>query len=130
MISEEERSGVWARIGSQDLVAAIGSLKGEAEIRAFLRDIATETELATYVMRLEVAKRLLAGNSFAQIAEETGQSPTTITRVNRWLKGGAGGYKIVIPRLRRVQAASPSKLEGGAGGGAPAAQNLTARKGT
>lgn len=51
-------------------------------------------------MRLEVAKKLSAGVSYSRIANELGQSPVTIARINRWLSGGCGGYDRALDALR------------------------------
>ena len=49
--------------------------------------------------RLEVAVRLHRGENYAKIVNDTGASSTTVSRVNRCLNYGAGGYRKVIPML-------------------------------
>lgn len=48
----------------------------------------TERELKNITSRYEVRKLLEEGNTFAQVEKETGASPVTITRVNKWIKTG------------------------------------------
>ena len=74
------------------------SLKNEEELKAFFRDIMSERDLRELQMRWGVAKKLDAGVPFSQIQEEFGQSPVTITKINRWLTEGCGGYKMMIEK--------------------------------
>ena len=74
------------------------ALKNEEECRMFFEDICTIKELETITQRLEVAKMLLEGSTFNEIVSATGASTTTISRVNRCLRYGEGGYKMVIDR--------------------------------
>ena len=87
-----------------ELVRAMASLEGEEECRAFLRDLCTMQELIQLSQRLQVAKRLLAGETYDAIRAQLPVSSTTITRINTALHYGAGGYASVLRRL----AAPPS----------------------
>ena len=80
------------------LYKAALSLKNEEECRVFFEDICTIKELETMTQRLEVARMLLDGSTFNEIVLATGASTTTISRVNRCLRYGEGGYKMVIDR--------------------------------
>ena len=51
--------------------------------------------------RLEVAMLLLGGATFNEVVAKTGASTTTISRVNRCLNYGGGGYKKVIENLKQ-----------------------------
>ena len=82
----------------KELYGAILSLENEEECRLFFEDICTMKELETMSQRLEVAKMLLAKKTFNEIVAATGASTTTISRVNRCLNYGDGGYKKVIER--------------------------------
>ena len=99
-MTEEEKNGIWSELKNPDLLTAFLSLKDEAELKAFLRDLLSERDLRELDMRWGVAKKLDAGVPFSQIQEETGQSPVTITKINKWLKEGCGGYKMMIDRLK------------------------------
>ena len=80
----------------KDLYSAILSLKSEDDCRMFFEDICTIKELETMSQRLEVAKMLLAKKTFNEIVQATGASTTTISRVNRCLNYGDGGYRKVL----------------------------------
>ena len=78
------------------LYEAVLSLKNEQECKMFFEDLCTIKELETMSQRLEVAKMLAGGSTFNEIVQATGASTTTISRVNRCLNYGDGGYKLVI----------------------------------
>lgn len=82
------------------LVKAMLTLETEAECRAFLEDIMTSKEILDISQRMAVALHLDDGASTAKIAEMTGASPTTISRVNRCYQYGTGGYSTVIDRMK------------------------------
>ncbi len=81
-----------------ELYKAILSLSDEEECRLFFEDICTIKELETMSQRLEVAKLLSGGATFNEIVAKTGASTTTISRVNRCLNYGDGGYRKVIEK--------------------------------
>ena len=82
------------------LYRAILSIRDEAECRAFLEDLCTVSELKALSQRMDVAMLLDEGLIYSEILEKTGASSATISRVNRCLHYGSGGYKLVVPRLR------------------------------
>ena len=49
--------------------------------------------------RLKVAQMLKDGSSYQEVSRETGASTATISRVNKCLVYGSGGYDIVISRI-------------------------------
>lgn len=69
------------------------------EIYRLLEDICTIKEIQSIAQRLEVAKLLKEGKTYTEIEDETGASTATISRINRSLEYGVGGYKIVFDRL-------------------------------
>lgn len=78
---------------------AVLSLRDEEECRKFFDDVATIKELIDLSARLEVARMLDTGAVFSEISRETGASSATISRVNKCLTYGEGGYKTVIDRI-------------------------------
>ena len=84
----------------KELYNAILSLENEEECRLFFEDICTMKELETMTQRLQVAKMLLDGKTFNEIVQATGASTTTISRVNRCLNYGDGGYKNIINKCK------------------------------
>ncbi len=85
---------------SDTLYQAIASLKDEEECRRFLQDLCTISELKAMEQRIDVAMLLDDGLIYSEILERTGASSATISRVNRCLHYGAGGYKALIPSLK------------------------------
>jgi TrpR-related protein YerC/YecD len=83
------RTDPWFRT----LCKTLAECKSESAVADFLRDVATLSELQAMSERLEVARRIAAGQTYRQIAEQTGASTTTVTRVGNFLMGGAGGYR-------------------------------------
>ena len=79
--------------------AAILYLKTKEECRAFFDDICTIKELQDLMQRLQVASMLSKGMNYQEISKETSVSSATISRVNRCLNYGDGGYNIVLGRL-------------------------------
>ena len=78
---------------------AVLTVTPQEEVRAFFQDLCTVAELQAMSQRLEVARMLDAGLIYHDILARTGASSATISRVNRALQYGAGGYKAVLPRL-------------------------------
>src|SRR5438128_2270811 len=88
--------------GLDDVAEAILTLKTRDEVRRFLRDLCTLTELEALAHRWQIAKLLDQGRlSYVEIADELGGSTATVTRVAHWLRHGAGGYRVALDRFRR-----------------------------
>lgn len=83
-----------------DLFHAILLLKDCSECYDFFEDICTMNELISLSQRFEVAGMLREGRTYLDIAEKTGASTATISRVNRTLMYGNDGYKLVMDRMR------------------------------
>lgn len=79
--------------------AAILELKSIEECNKFFEDVCTIKEIESISQRLEVAKMLKAGETYSVIVNATGASTATISRVNRCLTYGDGGYNLVLKRL-------------------------------
>ena len=63
------------------------------------KDICTINELLSLSQRFEVARMLREKKTYLEIAEKTGASTATISRVNRSLNYGNDGYDMVLDRL-------------------------------
>ena len=83
------------------LYKSILLLENVEECHAYFEDICTIKEIYAIAQRATVAKMLKAGNTFNEIAESTGASSATISRVNRSLATGKG-YKIVFERQEQA----------------------------
>lgn len=83
------------------LYTALAALETPEEAAAFLQDVCTIAELTEMANRISVAKMLCEGMTYQQICDATGISTATVTRVNRCLRYGSGGYKLIIDRLEK-----------------------------
>ena len=75
---------------------AICKLSSVEDCRKFFEDVCTIKELEDMSGRLDVARLLRDGKSYQEVSKETGASTATISRVNKCLNYGAGGYAIVL----------------------------------
>ena len=87
-----------ARAKLKSLYSAIMLLRTTDEVEAFFRDLMTETELKELAKRWTCARMLQAGEPYVKIIEATSLSSTTVARVSRYLKNGAGGYRLILKR--------------------------------
>ena len=94
MITEKEKKNMY------QFYRAVLALENEEECRRFFDDVATIKELIDLSARFEVARMLDSGAVFSEISRETGASSATISRVNKCLTYGEGGYKTVIDRIK------------------------------
>lgn len=82
------------------LFNAILNLESLDDCYRFFEDLCTINELQAMSQRLQVAKMLLERKTYIDIAETTGASTATISRVNRSLNYGQDGYKIVFEKMK------------------------------
>ncbi len=85
------------------LFEAILSLENKEECYTFFEDICTVNELLSLSQRFEVAKMLREGSTYLEIADKTGASTATISRVNRSLNYGNDGYDMVFERMKESE---------------------------
>jgi len=90
----------WKDRLTDQLCKALLSLKSQDEVYSLMEDIATIGEIRALAQRLEVARLLSEGYTYPQIAQQTGASTATISRVKKFLEYGADGYKLVLERLK------------------------------
>ena len=81
------------------LFSAILRLENKEECYTFFEDICTINELLSLSQRFEVAKMLREHKTYLEIADKTGASTATISRVNRSLNYGNDGYDMVFERI-------------------------------
>ena len=82
------------------LFEAILSLESREECYKFFEDICTVNELLSLSQRFEVARMIRQEKTYKEIAERTGASTATISRVNRSLNYGNDGYDMVLQRIQ------------------------------
>jgi TrpR-related protein YerC/YecD len=88
-----------------ELFDAVRSLQSRQELEAFLRDLCTLGELEAMAHRWQVARLVDQGLPYTEIAEKTGASTATVTRVAHWLNHGEDGYRTAIDRAKKAATA-------------------------
>ena len=87
----------------ETLFEAIIKLESVDECFDFFEDLATINEILSLSQRFEVARMLRQHKTYLEIAEKTGASTATISRVNRSLNYGNDGYDLAIARIQDKQ---------------------------
>ncbi len=85
---------------NEHLFEAILKLNTLEECYCFFEDILTIKEMEAISQRLKVAEMLDAKRNYQEICRETGASTATISRVNRCLLTGSGGYRMMLDKLK------------------------------
>ena len=85
------------------LYQAILTLQNLEECKNFFSDLCTVAELRAMEQRFEVAMLLRQGMIYNDILERTGASSATISRVNRSLAFGHGGYQVFFERQKQAE---------------------------
>ena len=85
------------------LFEAILQLNNLEECYQFFEDLCTVSELKALSQRIVVAKMLSDKRVYSDIVAATGASTATISRVNRSLLNGAGGYENVLERMKEQE---------------------------
>lgn len=94
------------------LFDAILTLQNKEECYTFFEDVCTVNELLSLSQRYEVARMLRAQKTYLDIAEKTGASTATISRVNRSLNYGNDGYDMVFARTKVNEEEEKEEKEG------------------
>lgn len=92
-----------SRLQAPDLDALFDAmllLRDRSECYRFFEDVCTISELKSIAQRFDVAKKLDEGVTYQEISQQLGASTATISRVNRALAYGAGGYRLLLDRIR------------------------------
>ncbi len=86
---------------TERLFEAVLKLESMDDCYRFFEDVLTIKELDAIAQRLKVAEMLCADKSYQEICRETGASTATISRVNRCLLSGSGGYRLMLEKLNK-----------------------------
>lgn len=89
---------------TDDLFAAILALETEEDCYRFFEDLMTIKELQAVTQRWQVARMLDGKKTYGEIETATKASAATISRVNKCLQYGAGGYTRVLKRIQKQEA--------------------------
>ena len=93
------------------LYTAAGTVKGRAAMKLFLKDLLTESERIMMGRRILIARKLIAGDSFADINDSLGVGKDTVWRVEKWLHDQFPGYESVISAMEKEFAARKKKSD-------------------
>lgn len=85
------------------LFDAILTLETREECYHFFEDLCTVKEISDMAQRLQAAKLLLDGSTYEQIVKTVEISTATISRINRCIQYGAGGYRETIKKARAAE---------------------------
>jgi TrpR-related protein YerC/YecD len=86
--------------GLDDLASALLTMRTPDELKRFLRDLCTLSELEALTHRWQTARLVDQGVPYHEIAHRVPTSTATVTRVAQWLRHGAGGYQLALERTR------------------------------
>lgn len=92
--------GQWHNSATDRLMKAISEAKDVEECYKLMEDLCTIKEIMDMAQRLEVAVLLSQNKNYQQITRQTGVSTATISRVNKCLSYGSGGYRQVIEKMK------------------------------
>lgn len=90
----------------KDLIQGLLMPNNSDEMASLCRDLLTESEIRELSDRFAVAKQLYAGKSQRKVSSSTNVSIATVTRVNKWLRKGRGGYRLVLDRMNDLHSHS------------------------
>jgi TrpR-related protein YerC/YecD len=85
----------------ENMLEAILHIETKEEAFDFFEDLCTVNELLSLSQRFEVATMLRDGKTYLEIAEKTGASTATISRVNRSLNYGTDGYEKIFQKMAK-----------------------------
>ena len=97
----------WRTPLTDQLFDAVLKLESVEECEAFFEDLCTLKEISDLSHRLEVARLLHGGATYEEVivamrkalGREPVPSTATISRINRFVKYGAGGYRSILDRM-------------------------------
>lgn len=93
------------------LYTAAATVHGRTAMKAFLRDLLTESERIMLGRRILVARHLIAGKTYEQIGEDMRMAPSTISRIERWLGDQFPGYEHALEGLEKEFAKRKKKRD-------------------
>ena len=88
----------WKTPQLKKLAATFTKIKNETDMENFLRDLCTLEELEELSSRWEAVQLIAKKTPYRKVAEKTGLSTTTVTRIAHWLNHGEGGYQIALKK--------------------------------
>src|ERR1700685_4069884 len=81
------------------LYTAAGTVRGREAMKLFLRDLLTESERIMLGRRILIARQLIGGKTYKEIANAMGVGMDTVGRVQKWLSDQLPGYENAIREM-------------------------------
>lgn len=81
------------------LIKALINIENEEQCKAILEDVMTTKEILDISQRIHVASLLKEKVVYSKISSLTGASAATISRVNRCINYGSGGYDEILKKI-------------------------------
>lgn len=78
---------------TERLYQALAKINNVKDCKLFVEDLCTIKEILDMAQRLEAARLLSEGKNYKDVCSATGASSATVSRVNKCLQYGEGGYK-------------------------------------
>lgn len=94
---------------TRQLYEAILLLETLDEAKRFFRDLLTESEINEFSNRWKVAQMLDEKEPYEKITKQTGMSSTTIARIQKWLNGKLGGYRLMLEKINKINLSTGEK---------------------
>ena len=81
----------------------VASLKNRVEAKNFFKDLMSLSEIVMVSRRIQIAKRLLKGDTYREIIEKMKVGKSTVASVDKWVNLGFDGYREVIKSYEVVK---------------------------
>jgi len=98
-------------LAERNLCTALAALETAEEVRAFLKDLCTPTEIQAMADRWAVVDLLRRDFPYREIHRRSGVSLATIGRVARFLSRGSGGYETAARRLTELRSGASASAD-------------------
>ncbi len=89
------------------LVATLRKIKSLKDLSSFIDDLLTEEEILDLAQRIKIAKLILDGKTYDEIAEKVKTSTSTVSKIGQIIKYGKGGLKKVLEKKKREKLTQP-----------------------
>lgn len=93
---QQSNDNLWTSAQTRQLVEVMSSIGDIQTMKNFIQDVMTEKEIIEISARLEAARMLSIGETYANIINKTKLSSRTVARISDWLKNGYSGYQAAL----------------------------------
>lgn len=95
----DNKTSVWKRESTRQLAEVLAAIDDVTIMQNVLRDVMTETEIVEIGSRLEAARLLEAGSTYADVTAKTRLSSRTVARISAWMQDGCSGYAAALQEI-------------------------------